>query len=352
MLNLIISILYLFTFYRFFYTIKIKTCRKNLLKIAIIRLSALGDIVHTSIVLQFIKKHFKDAKISWFVDKRFETLLQNNKFIDEIVSLPLKDKKFICVFKILSKFNNKFDFIIDFQGLIKSAIISRMLGKNTAGFDKFSSKEWLSSLFYKTKISCSYDENIIIRNLTLASKVLNFSFTNDEIDKKDPCFAAEDVDFKFCNNYQKKVLIAPFASEKSKCYDKFKEVIKALDNCQIFISNWSENEKNEAINLSKNTHAEVLKKMNLRKMINFISKMDLVIGNDSGITHLAWALNRPSITLFGNRPSYRNAYVTKKNITLDTKAKIDAKNINKNDFCINEIKPEIIVNEAKRLLEL
>lgn len=320
------------------------------MKIAIIRLSALGDIIHTSIVLQFIKKCYKDAEIYWFVDSKFGDLLQNHSLIDRLILLPLKDKKYLKSFEILNDFRDKFDIIIDFQGLIKSAIISRILGKNTAGFDKFSTKEPFCSYFYKNKINCDYSENIIIRNLTLASRVLNFSFSADEITNKQPCFFAEDINFDFLNKDKKNILIAPFASEKNKCYDKFKKVINNLKDYEIFISHGSENEKTEAVNLSNDTHATVLRKMSLQDMINFISKISLVVGNDSGITHLAWALNRPSITLFGNRPSHRNAYRTKQNITIDAGRKIDAKKINKDDFCITEIDPNLIVSEAKRLL--
>ena len=85
-------------------------------------------------------------------------------------------------------------------------------------------------------------------------------------------------------------------------------------------------------------------------MISFITSCDLVIGNDSGLTHLAWAVNRPSITLFGNRPSHRNAYITDKNLVIDMGKQIDARSIDKNDFCIKEIYPETIANFAKRLL--
>ncbi len=41
------------------------------MKIALVRLSALGDIAHASIVLQFIRKHIPDAQISWVVDEKF-----------------------------------------------------------------------------------------------------------------------------------------------------------------------------------------------------------------------------------------------------------------------------------------
>lgn len=321
------------------------------MKIAIIKLSSLGDIVHATVVLQFIKKYCEAAEISWFADEKFGSILDSHPDIKEVIKLPLKDKKFVKTYKILSKFRNKFDIIIDLQGLIKSAIVGRILGKNLVGFDKFSVKEPLCSMFYNAKINCDYNENIIIRNLTLASKALNFKFTTSQIDNKIPCFKVNDDNFDFLDKNSKNLLIAPFASEKSKRYDKFKTVINGLKKYNIFISFGSEKEKAEALDLTKNTHAKLLPALSLNRMINLINKVDLVIGNDSGITHIAWAQNRASITIFGNRPSKRNAYKTDKNIVLDTGKKIDAKCIDKSDFCVCDIDPNLVIKEAKRLID-
>ncbi|MDU2359657.1 MAG: glycosyltransferase family 9 protein, partial [Campylobacter concisus] len=193
-----------------------------------------------------------------------------------------------------------------------------------------------------------YNENIMVRNLSLVGYALNFSFDRDEILKKSPCF---EICKKFKNESGKKrVLIAAFASEESKIYDKFKDVIRLLDGCEIYLCYGSESEKTRAETIISGTSAKLLEKLSIKDMIDFIASCDLVIGNDSGLTHLAWAVNRPSITLFGNRPSHRNAYVTDKNLVVDMGKQIDARSIDKNDFCIREIYPETVANFAKRLL--
>ena len=314
------------------------------MKIAIIRLSALGDIIHTSIVVQFIKKHFKDAKISWFVDEKFSSIVHLLDGVD-VIALPLKDKKFIKSFKILREFSNHFDLIIDFQGLIKSALVAKVLGSNIAGFDKNSIKEPLASIFYKSKFKIDYNENIIRRNLALASAALGFSFNDNDIKQKSACFISN-IEPKPSQT----ILIAPFASEMSKCYDKFNEVINLLKDYEINIISANAKEYELASKIAYNTHAKVLSPMSLSKVIDFMQSVGLVIGNDSGITHLAWAQNRASITLFGNRPSHRNSFITPINHTIDTGKKIDAKNIDKSDYCINEISPINIANLAKNIL--
>ena len=319
---------------------------KNQLKIAIVKLSALGDIVHAAIVLQFIKKHCPNAHITWLVDARFASLLKDHPLIDELVVLPLKEsfKKSYKIIKTLGKF----DKIIDLQGLFKSAVVVKLLGKEIYGFSRESVKEKIAARLYRHKFKIDYNENIIVRNLSLVGYALNFSFDRDEILKKSPCF---EICKKFKNESGKKrVLIAAFASEESKIYDKFKDVIRLLEGCEIYLCYGSESEKTRAEAIISGTSAKLLEKLSIKNMIDFIASCDLVIGNDSGLTHLAWAVNRPSITLFGNRPSHRNAYVTDKNLVVDMGKEIDARSINKNDFCIREIYPETVANFAKRLL--
>ena len=319
---------------------------KNQLKIAIVKLSALGDIVHAAIVLQFIKKHCPNAHITWLVDARFASLLKDHPLIDELVVLPLKEsfKKSYKIIKTLGKF----DKIIDLQGLFKSAVVAKLLGKEIYGFSRESVKEKIAARLYRHKFKIDYNENIIVRNLSLVGYALNFSFDRDEILKKSPCF---EIVGKFKNESGKKrVLIAAFASEESKIYDKFKDVIRLLEGCEIYLCYGSESEKTRAETIISGTSAKLLEKLSIKDMIDFIASCDLVIGNDSGLTHLAWAVNRPSITLFGNRPSHRNAYVTDKNLVVDMGKEIDARSIDKNDFCIREIYPETVANFAKRLL--
>ena len=319
---------------------------KNQLKIAIVKLSALGDIVHAAIVLQFIKKHCPNAHITWLVDARFASLLKDHPLIDELVILPLKEsfKKSYKIIKTLGKF----DKIIDLQGLFKSAVVAKLLGKEIYGFSRESVKEKIAARLYRHKFKIDYNENIIVRNLSLVGYALNFSFDRYEILKKSPCFEIVD---KFKNESGKKrVLIAAFASEESKIYDKFKDVIRLLEGCEIYLCYGNESEKTRAEAIISGTKAKLLEKLSIKDMIDFIASCDLVIGNDSGLTHLAWAVNRPSITLFGNRPSHRNAYVTDKNLVVDMGKQIDARSIDKNDFCIREIYPETVANFAKRLL--
>ena len=318
--------------------------------------------------IQFIRKHIANAHISWFCDARFEQIARLLAGVDEVVALPLKDKKFLKSFEILRQKKGQFDIIIDLQGLLKSALVSRILGKNIFGFDRFSAKEGMASIFYTHKYSCNYDKNIILRNLELCAFALNFSFDEKEILTKEPCFLKKSripnknsripsdesrIPNKNSRIPNKKILIAPFASESSKCYAHFASVIKgAKEFAQCFLVAGSEPEREKAAKLAS-SGATLLAPLDLAQILEFMDTCDLIIGNDSGITHLAWAQNCATITLFGNRSGARNAFATPKNLIIQAtpKHEIDAFHIDKSDFCINDIDPAQIIAKAKGLCD-
>ena len=161
------------------------------MKIAIVKLSSLGDIVHSMVVLQFIKKHYPESEIDWVVEKRFQGVLENNPHINKIHTVNLnevkKKKSLKLLFKELLQVRKfgKYDLIIDAQGLIKSAIVLKfMKGNKTIGFDKNSIREALASFFYNQKVTIGYDQNTIERYVKLASEALRIKITKDDLINK------------------------------------------------------------------------------------------------------------------------------------------------------------------------
>ena len=118
------------------------------MKIAIVKLSALGDIVHAMVVLQFIKKYNQQIEIDWIVEESYKGLLEFNPNISKVHVVNIKKikkkKSFYLLFNELRRLRNfgPYDVVLDMQGLIKSAIISRFIpSETTIGFDKFSIRE-------------------------------------------------------------------------------------------------------------------------------------------------------------------------------------------------------------------
>ena len=325
------------------------------MKIAIIKLSSLGDIVHSMVVLQFIKKHYPESEIDWVVEKRFKGILDNNPHINQIHTVSLakikRDKSIKALLTELSKVRKfgKYDVVIDLQGLIKSAIIAKFVSsRKIVGFDRNSIRERLASYFYNQKVTIGYDKNTIERYVKLISEALRIKITKDDI------FNKELYLFSKCKFFIPQTLYIVFiigSTWQSKNYPKerYVEVADALKkSCFVTWGTKQEKEKAEWMS-SKSKYIKVMSKLSFDELKYVIQQSSLIIGNDTGPTHMAWALNRPSITLFGPTPIER-IFQTPINKVLQSGSKVDHFKLDKNDFSIKEIKVSDIIKIANNLL--
>jgi heptosyltransferase I len=330
------------------------------MRIAIVKLSALGDIVHAMVVLQFIKKYNHECLIDWFVEESYKELLELHPDLNKVHIVKLKNvkkrKSLSRLFAELMRVRKleSYDIVIDLQGLIKSALISNFIpSKKTIGFNKDSIREKLAAIFYSDKFNIPYSQNIIERNLKLVGFTLGFSVSKKEIQLKVPFIfsAQKHLDFKLSNT-RPNILLVPGASNISKCYPfkKFAELSKLFD--ANFVVIWgNENEKLLAQKIKElSPRVNILSKLSIDSLVTLVSTLDLVIGPDTGPTHIAWALNIPSITLFGPTPGYRNTYVTSINRIIESDSIVNPMQINKNDFSIQNIDANEIILIVKDLV--
>ncbi len=333
----------------------------NIKRIAVVKLSAMGDIIHAMVALQFIKKQYPNLVIDWFVESAFSDILEHNPHINNIYTVNLKNIKnkkseiFSQIARIKEYSKNNYDLIIDAQGLIKSALVAKLLGKNIAGFSKNSIRERFASFFYNIKVDIAYDQNAIMRNAKVLAAPLGFEISKNDILNKEP-FLFFKEEQPIINDYldtkKKNIIFVIGASWISKMYskDKFVKIINALDQNALIV--WgNEFERVTATYIAANSSAKVLPKLDLNTLKALLSKADLVIGNDTGPTHAAWALNVPSITIFGNTPGKRNTYVTPINAIIESDSVVNPFKIDKKDLSINKINEKDIITMAQGLLD-
>ncbi|WQZ43260.1 lipopolysaccharide heptosyltransferase I [Helicobacter pylori] len=324
------------------------------MKIAIVRLSALGDIIVSAVFLALIKERFTNAQIEWFVDERFGTILEHSPYIDKLHSIALKSAlttfnplKIFKLFKSLRAY--EYDIVIDMQGLIKSALITQMLkAPKKVGFDYASAREGLSAFFYSQKVSIAYNEPILKRNFTLLSHALNLPKKEilEGLSSRSKVFSYQDspkIDALNLNKNKPKILFVLETSKINKTYpiERFKELALALENFQICLLWHADEDKATALYGALKNQRDVLllPKLTLNEVKALLFKMDLIIGGDTGITHLAWALQKPSITLYGNTPMERFKLESPINVSLTGNSNA---NYHKKDFSIQNIDPKKI----------
>jgi len=331
------------------------------MRIAIVKLSAIGDIVHSMVVLQFIKSKYPDLIIDWFVDTQLKDLLENNPHINKIQTIRLKEakknKSFWLFLKEMVKLKRykKYDLVIDMQNLIKSALVARLIPSiKTIGLDKNSSRERLASIFYSQKINIEHSSNVIKRNIAIISQALEMQISDNALKVKEPfLFFDSEKHFNLLQSEKPNILLIPGASFQAKIYpaDSYAEIIKNLQG-NFFIVWGSQSERliAERIKLFS-PQVTVLDKLTFDELKSFISKINLVIGGDTGPVHMAWALGIASITIFGPTPGYRNTFKTDINLIIESKSQVDPYKINKKDLSIKNINPIDIVKIAVKLLE-
>ncbi len=330
------------------------------MKIAIVKLSALGDIVHAMVALQFIKAHSPEIQIDWIVEERFAEILDNNPDIDHILTVNLKSLKtnkagIFQQFKAVRKYaQNGYDLVIDAQGLIKSAVTAKLLGKRIAGFDTASIREKAAAWFYDVKVACEYDTNTIDRNALVMSKPLGINITTEQILNKKPFlfFTNEDQRiYDFFKNNMLNIVLVIGSTWESRNYqaDKFVKIAIALQqNCLVVWGNDQERKKAEWMSMQSDT-IKVMPRLDLNSLKALIAHADLVIGNDTGPTHMAWALNKPSITIFGPTPVSR-VYQTGINKVVKSASIVNPYKLDKQDYSIRDIDENEIIELAKSLL--
>ncbi|MFP6334944.1 lipopolysaccharide heptosyltransferase I [Helicobacter pylori] len=324
------------------------------MKIAIVRLSALGDIIVSAVFLAAIKERFTDAQIEWFVDERFGAILEHSPYIDKLHPIALKSAlttfnplKIFKLFKSLRAY--EYDIVIDMQGLVKSALITQMLkAPKKVGFDYASAREGLSAFFYSQKVSIAYDEPILKRNFTLLSQAINLpkNEISESLSSRAKVFSYQDspkINALNLNQNKPKILFVLETSKINKTYptERFKELALALENFQICLLWHADEKKANALYhaLKHQCDALLLPKLTLNEVKALLFKMDVIIGGDTGITHLAWALQKASITLYGNTPMERFKLESPINVSLTGNSNA---NYHKKDFSIQNIDPKKI----------
>jgi heptosyltransferase-1 len=139
------------------------------LRILIVRLSSMGDVIHTLPAAASLKHSFPLSRLSWVIRPRWAPLLEGNPYVDEVI--PLKRSIAASFAEVRRLRARHFDLAVDFQGLIQSAILAAAIKPvKLAGFDRKRVRERPAALFYSSEIATE-SEHAVERNLELAAGV-------------------------------------------------------------------------------------------------------------------------------------------------------------------------------------
>jgi heptosyltransferase I len=277
-------------------------------KILIVKPSSLGDVVHSLPFLNAMKTCFPEAEIHWVIAKGLEDLLAGNPMIERLWVINKDAWKKIDnakntvaemrnLFKGLKK--EKFDLVIDLQGLLRSGIITKSTGAPVRiGFQE--AREG-SRFFYTHKVKGGKDVHAVDRYLkiplSLGCDIARVSFPFSP-EPSSP-FTSHLLTFNLSGEY---AVIVPGARWKTKKWppEKFGELASRLPMQSIIVGSKADRDiAGLIVSLSEGKAISLAGKTSLPELIAIIRKAKFVISNDSGPMHIAAALGIPVFAIFG-----------------------------------------------------
>lgn len=284
-------------------------------RILIVRLSAVGDVIHGLPVLNALRDRFPDAFLAWVVEQRAAALLEGHAALDELVTLPrgwLKSPAIVWQLRRRLRALQP-DTAIDLQGLAKSAVAARLSGaKQRIGFGDEKGRElstWLNNCLVRTTARHIIDMNLeLLRPLGIESPAVRFDIPEGEPDRQ----TAEAIvrQAGVANGF---AVVNPGAGWPSKLWppDRFAAVARWLGQSAgvptlVVWGGAQEKAWAEEIVAGSAGHARLSPPTTLTELAALARRARLFVGSDTGPLHLAAAVGTPCVGLYGPMPAERN----------------------------------------------
>ncbi|HEV2198564.1 MAG TPA: glycosyltransferase family 9 protein [Bryobacteraceae bacterium] len=262
------------------------------LRILVVRLSSMGDVIHALPAAATLKQSFPGCRLSWLIRPRWAPLLEGNPFVDEVI--PLDRSLGAALHSIPLLRRARFDLAVDFQGLIQSAVIAAAAGaRKLVGFGTGAVREKPAAFFYSATVEPNA-AHVVDRNLELAAAVGASQAVRDfPLPQGHPEGSLPGREF---------VLASPFAGWRSKQWPlEFWSELAARVDLPIVLNG----PLSAARELSE-IAGVFLHASGIPGLIDATRKATAVIGVDSGPLHVAAALGKPGIALYGPTDPARN----------------------------------------------
>jgi lipopolysaccharide heptosyltransferase I len=296
------------------------------MRILIVKLGSIGDIVHTLPALAAMREALPDAEISWAVERGAAEILRDNPILDRLIEVDTKAlRRGLMSGETLRAPRQQlrllrasaFDLALDFQGLLKSAMVARMSGaRKVFGFARESLREPASRLLLHKTVQIPERLHVIRKNLAMAGSALGISIPDKPEDFRFPIALhpsheaeAEAVASETGGHF---AILNPGGGWPTKLWsaDKFGALADELWNhfrLQSLITHGpgETDLAAQVLSHSKSGKARAVS-LSLKGFYGLARKAAVYIGGDTGPTHLAVAARTPVVGLFGPTEWWRN----------------------------------------------
>lgn len=294
------------------------------MNILIVKLSAIGDVVHTLPSLSALRKLYPQARITWVIEEAASDLIRNHPYLDQMIISRRKPwledikKGRFGVLKEIRQFIKElrschYDLVIDFHGLFKSSLIVLLArAPRKLGFD---SMQELSGLFVNEKIPEDMGKHAVaryldfIRYLDPESLVLRDSFEAGVIESFIPVGDEEEkkiMDLVKLHGLEGREFVAvnPVAFWETKLWQERKfaqlcDLIVDSFRVSIVFTGTGKEDLGPIQAMMRNPAVNMAGETSLRELACLYRKAAALITTDSGPMHIAAAMGTPVVALFG-----------------------------------------------------
>ena len=276
-------------------------------RVLFVKLSSLGDVVHHLPAVTDLAAHRPGARIAWAVEEAYAELVRLHPAVAEVVPVGLRGlKRNLLDAKRWARLGaarrslgrGEWDFVVDAQGLIKSALVARAAKGACFGLDRASARERSAARFYDVKIPVARGRHAVERNRELVAKVFGYEVEGEaRYGLRAPAAAPSWAPF---DRYAVLLHAASRADKRwpTQSWVALGRLLAQSGHTAIFPGG-TEVERADAAKLAAQVPgANAAPPMGLAEAASLLGHAACVAGVDTGLTHLAVALERPTVGIY------------------------------------------------------
>lgn len=307
------------------------------MRVAIVKTSSMGDVIHALPVVADLKRARPGVVIDWIVEQAFAEIPSWQPAVRDVIPVAFRrwrktpwaaqTRLEFREFRSRLRHNGPYDKVLDLQGLIKSALLARLVPGPSAGYGFRCAREPLAALSYSQRYSVDQDVHAIEKMRALSARVFDYAVTGlprFDIDLArnrqsvgsgpDPVVSSAPVP---------RVVLLHATARAEKCWplEHWRTLVGDLNARGIgTVLPWaSPGEQAQAREIGGSTHLNRVPDvvMSLTDCARMFRASLAVVGVDTGLTHLAAALGCPTVSVFGaTEPERYGPYWSSKAVNL------------------------------------
>ena len=341
------------------------------MRVLFVKLGSIGDIVHTLPALAAVGHALPDAEISWAVESRSAEILRENTLIDNLIEVDTRSLRAgRSVDQILPEIRRqvtgirkfRFDVAIDFQGLLKSALIAKLSGaKRRIGFARKELREPASRVLLNKSVKTDAQIHVIRKNLQLLEGALQipvpsgfeFPIQTSPGDIAEAGEIAEQAAGHFA-------ILNPAGGWVTKLWhaEKFgmlaDRIWEQYGLTSVVATGPKEIDLAKKVEAASRSGKLLLRQPSLKAFYELVRTAKVYVGGDTGPTHLAVAAGAPVVGIFGPTEWWRNGSPSPGDICverMDIGCRLDCHRRTCNNWICMDINVETVFEAVRRRLE-